>query len=215
MYGRHAFRLLHELHWICTRRVNFRQTLSTLKMSVSMKIKRKARCIFVYIWNAVDGWMTGVRFPAELGCLLYTASTSALRPTQLPSRWVPRVSFPWGGGVQRLGQETDRWHPSNECMELYLKPHTSLWPWYLVKHRDFAFTLHTDYLQGRKCLLKEAVNLHIKGDNLNLHCINFQPLWQFGTLVKFVLLLFILINRPPFSYKLIIPCAHSPPAGSL
>jgi hypothetical protein len=77
-------------------------------------------------------------------------SRQALGPTQSPIQWVPgALSLE----VKRPGREADHSPPSSvevkECVELYLHSPNLFMAWYLVKHRDFTFTvLHLRHFQN-------------------------------------------------------------------
>jgi hypothetical protein len=99
------------------------------KMTFTSNNKSRDSSVGIAVGYGLDDRVSSVRFPAGLGIFLFTASRTALGPTQPPVQWVlGALSL----GVKRPGCEADRSPPSSaeveKCVELYLhSPNTPSW----------------------------------------------------------------------------------------
>jgi hypothetical protein len=118
--------------------------------SVSPKFRIVSYCILnraligQSVWRWATGWMIGVLgFDSRRGLgIFFTASRTALGPTQPPIQWLPVALFL---GVKWPGREADRSPPSSDevssAWSYTSTPHYVFMAWCLVKHRDnFTFT---------------------------------------------------------------------------
>jgi hypothetical protein len=75
-----------------------------------MYVHSRDSSVGIALGYGMDGRGSRVRFPAGLGIFLFTASRTALGPTQPPIQWGPgALSL----GVKRPGREADHSTPSS------------------------------------------------------------------------------------------------------